>query len=63
MALNKKQIFALITGISHIILDEYNTLVNESKLDNIAMGRQRNYAITRDLSSMLENSQKIDELF
>ena len=63
IALNKKQIIALIVGISHIILDEYNTLVNEAKLDDIAAGKKKNYAVTRDLEAMLKKSTKINELF
>jgi hypothetical protein len=46
-----------------MILDEYNTIVNELKLDNLAKGQKNNYAVTRDLESILEGNEHINALF
>ena len=63
IALNKQQLAGLLIGISHMILDEYNTIVNELKLDDLAKGQKNNYAVTRDLESILEGNEHINALF
>lgn len=60
--LNKRQLAALLIGLSHIILDEYNTLVNDAKLDNLIQNKQHSYAITRDLESILEGNEYINDV-
>jgi len=46
-----------------MILDEYNTIVNELKLNDLAKGQKNNYAVTRDLESILEGNEYINTLF
>jgi len=55
----------LLIGISHVVLQQYNTLVAKAQLEDMAKPPEarNHYAITRDLETMLDQSLEISELF